>query len=307
MHFEDKLMEECGVVGVYSTSQEVSKLVFFGLYALQHRGQESAGIASLDGDQINIFTSMGLVSQAIHGDDLLKLKGDKAIGHTRYSTTGSSNIRNAQPIISEGPQIKIALAHNGNVVNAKDIREELIQWGCSFSSGSDTEIIASLLTHSPHSSWPERISYLMRRLKGAYSLTVLTKEGIIGIRDPLGVRPLCIGNLDEEGFIFASETCALDNLGAKFIREIEPGEAVLINENGVQTIFQFTETNCNSCIFEHIYFARPDSMIKGKCAYEYRKKMGEELAKETGAKLIAVGSDHRMNDNEVLSTLTKYL
>jgi len=273
-------MEECGVVGVYSTSQEVSKLVFFGLYALQHRGQESAGIASLDGDQINIFTSMGLVSQAIHGDDLLKLKGDKAIGHTRYSTTGSSNIRNAQPIISEGPQIKIALAHNGNVVNAKDIREELIQWGCSFSSGSDTEIIASLLTHSPHSSWPERISYLMRRLKGAYSLTVLTKEGIIGIRDPLGVRPLCIGNLDEEGFIFASETCALDNLGAKFIREIEPGEAVLINENGVQTIFQFTETNCNSCIFEHIYFARPDSILDDQLVYQSRMLMGAKLAKE---------------------------
>ena len=211
MLFDDKVMEECGVVGVYSPSQEVSKLAFFALYALQHRGQESAGIASFDNKDIHLFTSMGLVSQAIHGDDLLKLKGDFAIGHTRYSTTGSSNIRNAQPIISNGPQIKIALAHNGNVVNAKDIKEELIQLDCSFSSGSDSEIIANLITHSPYTSWEERISYLMRKLKGAYSLTVLTEEGIIGIRDPLGVRPLCIGNLND-GFIIASESCALDNL-----------------------------------------------------------------------------------------------
>ena len=279
MLFEDKLMEECGVVGVYSTSQEVSKLAFFALYALQHRGQESAGIASLDGTEMNLFTSMGLVSQAIHGDDLLQLKGDKAIGHTRYSTTGSSNIRNAQPLISEGPEIKIALAHNGNVVNAKDIKEELIQLGCNFSSSSDSEIIANLITHSPYSSWSERISYMMRKLKGAYSLTILTEKGIIGIRDPLGVRPLCVGSLNE-GFILASESCALDNLGAKFIREIKPGEAVLINENGIQTIFKSTEKNCNSCIFEHIYFARPDSILDDQLVYHSRMLMGSELAKE---------------------------
>ena len=277
---DDNAQEACGVVGVYSPGEDVARIVFFGLYALQHRGQESVGIATGDGDQIRSRTAMGLVAQTFQEDDLAQLTGHVAIGHTRYSTTGSSYLRNAQPFLSKGPNIELALAHNGNVVNALELREELVEWGCSFSSSSDSEIIANLISHAPASTWEERIAYTMRRVQGAYSLTVMTKDALLGVRDPLGVRPLCIGQLNG-GWVIASETCALDHIGATFQREVEPGEAVLVDVDGVRTIYRREpEQRRASCVFEHIYFARPDSVLDGKLVYTSRMAMGAELAKE---------------------------
>ena len=274
------LREACGVVGVYSRGEDVARAVFFGLYALQHRGQESAGISSADGERIRVRTAMGLVGQAFQEEDLEHLTGHIAVGHTRYSTTGSSELCNAQPILSKGPDIEIALAHNGNVINAVELKEELLEWGCTFSSGTDSEIIAHLMSNAPASSWEERIAYCMRRLKGAYSLAVMTKDTLIGMRDPMGVRPLCIGKLNG-GWVIASETCALDHIGATFIRELEPGEAVLIDDDGLRTVYQREPGGRSAmCIFEHIYFARPDSVLNGKLVYSNRMAMGAELAKE---------------------------
>lgn len=267
-------------MGVYAPGEEVARIAFFGIYALQHRGQESAGFASCDGSRIRIKTAMGLVSQGMDEDDIALLPGHAAIGHTRYSTTGSSRSRNAQPIRSKGPNGEIALAHNGNVVNAKPLRDELKEWGCRFETSSDSEIIAHLLTNVPGADWGERVGAVMRRLNGAYSLTVLTKDAVMGIRDPLGVRPLCIGKLDG-GWVIASETCALDHIGATFFREVEPGEAVIIDSMGLRTIYQKEQQGgCASCIFEHIYFARPDSVLDGKLIYNQRVAMGAELARE---------------------------
>jgi len=223
---------------------------------------------------------MGLVGQAFQEEDLEHLPGHIAVGHTRYSTTGSSELCNAQPILSKGPNIEIALAHNGNVINAIELKEELIEWGCTFSSNSDSEIIAHLMSNAPASTWEERVAYCMRRLKGAYSLAVMTKDALIGMRDPMGVRPLCIGKLNG-GWVIASETCALDHIGATFIREIEPGEAVLIDDDGLRTIYKREPGDRSAmCIFEHIYFARPDSVLNGKLVYSNRMAMGAELAKE---------------------------
>jgi amidophosphoribosyltransferase len=272
--------EACGIVGVYAPGEEVARVAFFGLYALQHRGQESVGIATSDGDRIRLRTAMGLVAQTFQEDDLARLPGFIAIGHTRYSTTGKSNLSNAQPIRSIGPDIELALAHNGNVVNALELRKELAEWGCSFSTSSDSEIIAHLISYAPASTWEDRIAYAMRRLRGAYSLTVMTGDALLGIRDPLGVRPLCIGRLNG-GWVLASETCALDHIGATLVREVEPGEAVLVDEDGMRSIYRREpERGRASCIFEHIYFARPDSILDGKLVYTSRMAMGAELARE---------------------------
>jgi len=277
---DDHARDSCGIVGVYSHAEDVARAAFFGLYALQHRGQESVGIAAGDGESIRIRTAMGLVAQTFQDDDLSGLPGFAAIGHTRYSTTGTSNLSNAQPVRSVGPNVELALAHNGNVVNAVELRRELTEWGCTFSSTSDSEIIAHLISHAPASSWEERVAYAMRRVQGAYSLTVMTKDAVLGIRDPLGVRPLCIGRLNM-GWVIASETCALDHIGATFLREVEPGEAVLIDGRGLRTVYQRArESGPASCIFEHIYFARPDSILKGKLVYSSRMEMGAELARE---------------------------
>ena len=277
---DDHAQEACGIVGVYAPGIDVARVAFFGLYALQHRGQESVGIATSDGTEIKVRTEMGLVAQTFQEEDLALLPGHLGIGHTRYSTAGSSHLRNAQPILSEGPDLKIALAHNGNVVNALELRDELTEWGLTFNSTSDSEIIAHLITNGPATTWAERVAYLMRRVRGAYSLTVMTETEVLGIRDPLGVRPLCIGRLDG-GYVIASETCALDHIGATFVREVTPGEAVLINEDGLQSIYQRDgDAPTASCIFEHIYFARPDSILDGKRVYTSRMKMGAELARE---------------------------
>ena len=268
------------MVGVYAPGEDVARIAFFGLYALQHRGQESVGFASGDGERIRVRTAMGLVAQTFQEDDLAMLPGYIAIGHTRYSTAGSSNLRNAQPILSQGPDVKLALAHNGNVVNALELRDELTDWGCTFSSKSDSEIIAHLISHAPATTWEDRVAYCMRRVEGAYSLTVMTKDALLGIRDPLGVRPLCIGRLNG-GWVIASETCALDHIGADFVREVEPGEAVLVDERGLRSIYRREpEKPRASCVFEHIYFARPDSVLDGKLVYSNRLAMGAELARE---------------------------
>lgn len=280
VNFDSSIHEECGIIGVYSPEEFAARIAFFGLFALQHRGQESAGFASWNGTKIKIKTAMGLVAQGITEDQISLLPGYSAIGHTRYSTTGSSHSKNAQPIRSKGPNGEIALAHNGNVVNAVALRRELTDWGCNFETSNDSEIIAHMLTYLPGSDWGQRCSSLMRRLSGAYSLTVLTHEGIMAIRDPLGVRPLCIGSLGE-GWVIASETCALDHVGAKFIREIKPGEAIMVNSDGIKTIYQRKNNGRTaSCIFENIYFARPDSNLDGKLVYSQRMEMGAELSRK---------------------------
>ena len=277
---DHELREACGIVGLYVEGHDVARAAFFGLYALQHRGQESAGIASSDGGAIKVHTKMGLVGQVFEEDNFSRLTGHIAIGHTRYSTTGSSKIENAQPLLVKGPNIELALGHNGNVINPVELKIELVELGCEFISTSDSEIIAQLMANAPASTWAERISYCMRRLQGAYSLVVMTNTELIGIRDPLGVRPLCIGKLNG-GWVLASESCALDHIGADYIREVEPGEGVLIDKDGLQTVYQREPDGKQaSCIFEHIYFARPDSILDGKLVYSSRMAMGAALARE---------------------------
>jgi amidophosphoribosyltransferase len=259
---------------------EAASVAFFGLFALQHRGQESAGIASGDGRALRCFTNMGLVSQAFRQEDLDLLPGHLAIGHTRYSTTGSSQLMNAQPMVSKGPHVELALAHNGNLINAVEMRDRLQEWGVTCTTGSDTEVIAHLLARAPGNTWGEKTAYLMRALQGAYSLTVATKDTLVGIRDPLGVRPLCIGRRNG-GWVLASESCALDHVGAEFLRELEPGETVVIDRTGITSIPSPVETTRSAhCVFEHIYFARADSFLEGQLVYSSRMRMGARLAQE---------------------------
>jgi amidophosphoribosyltransferase len=259
---------------------DVAQAAFYGLYALQHRGQESAGIATATGDRIHCYTNMGLVSQAFRESDLMRLEGHIAIGHTRYSTTGSTHIRNAQPLMAHSGDLELALAHNGNVINAQELRAELSELGYTFTSSTDSDAIANLLAYAPGQAWDEKLSYLMRRLQGAYSLTVLTKDTLLGIRDPRGVRPLCLGKLNG-GWIIASESCALDHLGATYLREVEPGETVVIDDKGLRSIPYAGELPKPApCVFEQIYFARPDSLLGGQLNYLTRREMGRQLARE---------------------------
>jgi len=272
------MRESCGVFGVYASGINVAQTVFFALFALQHRGQESAGIAVTDGDGIKLHTNMGLVSQAFTENDLALLKGYIGIGHNRYSTTGSSRPANAQPIIAKADGLTIALAHNGNILNFETLRDELQQRGYHFHTSSDSEIIANLILASPGQNWEKKIEYAMHRLQGAYSLVILTEDKLIGVRDSLGVRPLCLGIIDN-GWSIASESCALDHIGAQFVREVEPGEIVIIDSQGMKS---FKKKNAKKalCIFEYIYFARPDSIIEGKLLYPVREAMGRGLAEE---------------------------
>lgn len=276
--------EECGVVGVYlptSSESDASRVAFFGLYALQHRGQESAGISAGDGRTLRTFTNVGLVSNAFREEDLERLPGHLAIGHTRYSTTGASGAHNAQPLVSKSPSVELALGHNGNVINAAQLRETLADWGVVCSTGTDSEVITHLLAWAPAESWEDRAAYLMRTLQGAYSLVVATKDTLVGIRDPHGLRPLCLGRYPNSGWVIASETCALDHCGAQFVREIEPGETVVIDRNGLRSNpSAIGESRKAHCVFEHIYFARPDSIIDGQLTHISRTRMGMALAAE---------------------------
>ncbi|MPZ24014.1 MAG: amidophosphoribosyltransferase [Dehalococcoidia bacterium] len=276
---QDSPREACGVFGVFAPGEDVARLTFYGLYALQHRGQESAGIATSDGRRLYFRTGMGLVAQVFDEESLESLPGKLAIGHTRYSTTGSSKIANAQPIHVMGRHGEIALAHNGNVVNAEIVRQGMEEEGYQFVTSSDSEVIAQMLASAPGDTWQEHWRHCMKRLEGAYSLAVLTPDSLMAARDPMGVRPLCLGRLGP-GWVVASESCALDHLGADFIRELEPGEVVRISDAGVET-FQAGEPRKRSfCVFENIYFARPDSVMMGKLLYPQRMAMGAELARE---------------------------
>jgi len=273
------MKECCALFGVYAPGEDVARLTFFGLYSLQHRGQESSGIATADGERIHVHTRMGLVSQVFTEEVLGQLRGNIAIGHNRYSTTGSSRPANAQPIVVDGPVGRIALGHNGNIVNAHYLRQELEERGYTFSTSTDSEVIAYLILSSTRKTWVDRIKYAMRRLVGAYSLVLMTEDTLFGVRDPLGVRPLCIGILDG-GWVLASESCALDHIGAQFLREVEPGEVVVINSAGMKSYREKGTGKRGLCIFEYIYFARPDSVIAGRRLYSARQAMGVRLARE---------------------------
>jgi amidophosphoribosyltransferase len=273
------LHESCGIFGIYSPHEDVARLTFFALYALQHRGQESSGIATADGKEIRIFTGMGRVANVFTEETLKPLTGHIAIGHNRYSTTGSNRACNAQPIVVGSDIEKIAIAHNGNIVNATHLYEELVSLGYRFHGSTDSEVIAVLIMSSPGKTWVDRIKYAMRRLQGAYSLVIMTKDELYAVRDPFGVRPLCLGMVDG-GWVVASETCALDHIGATLVREVEPGEVVAIGENGVDAYPGEPGGRKGACIFEFIYFARPDSVINGKLLYPARQAMGMGLARE---------------------------
>ena len=274
--------EECGVIAVYSPQESASRLAFFGLFALQHRGQESAGIAAA-GEKVAVHSGMGLVSQVFREPDFSPLAGDMAIGHTRYSTTGSSQLCNAQPLLAEGRNGEIALANNGNIINAAPLKEQLRQeWGSPFLSTTDTEIIAQMLVNAPGPCWEERVFQCMRRLEGAYSIVGLTPDSLIAARDPLGIRPLCLGRRGE-GWVIASESCALDNLGAELVREIAPGEVAVIDRDGLRCAVLPGADEARPralCVFELIYFSRPDSIMDGQLVHSQRQKMGAELARE---------------------------
>ena len=263
--------------------EEASRLAFFGLFALQHRGQESAGIASANGTTINLHTDMGLVTQIFREPDFYPLSGDLAIGHTRYSTTGSSQLCNAQPILVSGHHGQLALAHNGNIINSYQLKAQLeTQWSCEFSSTTDSEVVAYLLANAPGQTWEERVFHCMRTLEGAFSLVALTPDTLIAARDSLGIRPLCLGQLNN-GWVIASETCALDHLGATFVRDLDPGEVVVIDNNGIRSATKQPDDSPQKralCVFELIYFARPDSILDGQLVYSVRQAMGAQLAKE---------------------------
>lgn len=270
--------ESCGVFGVYCPDEDVSRLTYFALFALQHRGQESAGIAVADGLRMQVTSDMGLVSQVFTEERLSQLSGYIAIGHNRYSTRGSSRVINVQPTIVGRGANAIAIAHNGNIINAELLREELIAQGHTFRTSTDTEVIANLIISSPEKSWVDRIRYAMHRLQGAFSMCLLTNDSLFAVRDPWGVRPLCLGQMNG-GHVIASESCALDHIGAEFIREIEPGEILRVRQGEVESYREDSDRR-SLCIFEYIYFARPDSVINGKLLYPARMAMGAGLSEE---------------------------
>jgi amidophosphoribosyltransferase len=282
----DKLREECGVVAIYG-HPEASKLAYLSLYALQHRGQESAGIAASNGEGLQLHKAMGLVSDIFNADALARLPGSLAIGHTRYSTTGDSALLNAQPIMVECNKGKIALAHNGNITNALEVRAQLDQQGSIFQTTSDTEVIVHLIARSREQTLGDAMADSLRRLEGAYSLVVLTPDRIFAARDPRGFRPLVMGRISGQAahradtIVFASETCAFDLIGATYEREVKPGELVIVGPEGVHSRFYSAQQPQSSCIFEHVYFSRPDSMVFGRPVQASRDAMGRQLARES--------------------------
>ncbi len=271
--------EACGVFGIYAPDEDIARLTFFALFALQHRGQESAGIATTAGKKFQVYAKMGLVSQVFDEESLSRLTGTIAIGHNRYSTRGSNRSSNVQPMIVGNGSNAFAIAHNGNITNAESLYQELAGLGYAFRTSTDTEVIANLILSSPEKDWLSKIRYAMHRLSGAYSLTIMTSHSLFGVRDPLGVRPLCLGTINSNAWVLASESCALDHIGARFVREVEPGEIVSITENGVASSPEETDKRA-LCIFEYIYFSRPDSTINGRLLYSTRQAMGASLAEE---------------------------
>jgi amidophosphoribosyltransferase len=269
----------CGVFGIYG-HPNAAELTYFGLYALQHRGQESAGIATSDGKQFRIHKGMGLVPQIFNGEILHGLVGKMAVGHTRYSTTGSSHLRNAQPLAVDCARGQIAIAHNGNLTNAAQLREELEARGSIFQTTVDSEIILHLMAQPTFNGHGNDLVHTIRQIEGAFSLVIMTERELIGVRDPHGFRPLCLGKKDD-AYVLSSETTALDLIQAKYIRDVEPGEIVIINEDGVTSVQAFPDQKRRAfCIFEYVYFARPDSNIANRNVYKVRVDMGRQLARE---------------------------
>ncbi|MEM7553396.1 MAG: amidophosphoribosyltransferase [Cyanobacteria bacterium P01_A01_bin.84] len=281
----DKPEEACGVFGIYAPGENVAKLTYFGLYALQHRGQESAGIATYENGKIHLHKDMGLVSQVFNENILNQLPGSLGIGHTRYSTTGSSHRVNAQPAVVETRLGSLSLAHNGNLVNALELREELLQDKCNLITTTDSEMIAFAIAQEIDAGygWIEGTKKALKRCKGAFSLVLGTPVGVMGIRDPNGIRPLVIGTLHSGSIRYAlsSETCGLDIIGAEYLRNVKPGELVWIDDNGLKSHQWSAEAERKLCIFEMIYFARPDSMVNEETLYSYRLRLGKQLAKES--------------------------
>jgi amidophosphoribosyltransferase len=282
----DKFHEECGVVAIYA-HPEASKLAYLGLHALQHRGQESAGIASSDGNTVFVHKAMGLVMDIFSNEEVLrKLPGSIAIGHNRYSTTGDSALLNAQPIRVDCNKGMIALAHNGNLVNALDIRTRLEKAGSIFQTTSDTEVIVHLVAQSREQTMPDAISDALRRIEGAFSLVIMTRDRVFAARDPRGFRPLSIGRIAandvnrQDTYVFASESCAFDLIGAEFVRDVKPGELVVVGPEGMYSRFYAEAKKQSSCIFEHVYFSRPDSKVFGQSVQVSREALGRQLARE---------------------------
>jgi amidophosphoribosyltransferase len=284
---EDRLREECGVFGVFG-HDDAAALTALGLHALQHRGQEAAGIVTYDGDRFHAERGLGLVSDHFSSEETIgRLKGRAAMGHVRYSTTGETILRNVQPLFAELATGGLAVGHNGNITNGLTLRRELIADGAICQSTSDTEVILHLVARSPKQRIIERFIDALRSLEGAYSLVALTNKKLIGARDPLGIRPLVLGKFSG-AYVLASETCALDIIGAKFIREIENGEVVVITEDGLESLHPFAKLTPRPCIFEYIYFSRPDSVLGGRSIYDVRKQMGRQLAIESPAEADVV-------------------
>ncbi len=276
----DRLKEECGVFGIFN-SKDAAALTTLGLHALQHRGQEGCGIVTFDGKNFYSERRLGLVGDNFtKGKVLENLPGNFAIGHNRYSTSGNNLIKNIQPFFADLSYGGIAIAHNGNLCNAKTLRKQLVKNGSIFQTTSDTETIVQLIAKSNRSKIVDKIIDALFKIQGGYALTILTDEKLIGVRDPFGIRPLVIGKLNNS-YVLTSETCALDIIGAKFIREVENGEIIIITKNGIESLKPFPKLKERPCIFEYIYFSRPDSIIKNVSVYEYRKRLGSELAKES--------------------------
>ena len=277
---DDHLHEECGVYGIFGLPDAAAHTAL-GLHALQHRGQEAAGIVTFDGEQFHHHRALGLVGDNFGSEQVIGwLPGALAIGHNRYSTTGSTILRNVQPLFAEFDFGGLAIAHNGNLTNAYGVRKSLVKRGCIFQSTMDTEVIIHLIATSLYSTVVDRMIDALKQVEGAYAVVALTQEALIGVRDPLGIRPLVVGRLGD-AFILASESCALDIIGAEFQRDVEPGELVVIDAEGLHSIKPFGSSPGRFCIFEYIYFSRPDSTVEGKNVYDVRKRIGAELARES--------------------------
>jgi amidophosphoribosyltransferase len=275
-----KPREACGICGIYGPGENVARLAFFALYALQHRGQESAGITTSDGRRAYMHKGLGLVSQVFNEDNLQVLQGDVAIGHTRYSTMGGQRLINAQPYLIETLLGPLGVAHNGNLTNAPELRHGLLQRGVGLTSSSDSEVITMMLAAAPGETTEDHIRAFMRQAKGAYALVILTRDAVYAVRDPWGFRPLCIGALNARGLVAASESCAFGTIGAEFIREVEPGEIVRLDADGISSFEGVPRRMSSMCIFEYIYFARPDSILEGRSVHQVRRLLGARLARE---------------------------
>lgn len=276
----DKFREECGVFGIYGDS-EASKLAYLGLYALQHRGQESAGIASADGERVRAVRQMGYVNDIFNEETLAGLPGHVALGHTRYSTAGDSKLSNAQPLLIDCARGQIGICHNGNIVNANEIRSELAEQGSIFQTNSDTEVVLHLYARSKAPTLEQAVAESIGQLSGAFSFGIITKDHLIAARDPHGFRPLALGRL-KDGWVISSETCALDLIGATYVRDVEPGEVLVIGADGLKSLKPFPQASLAHCVFEHVYFARPDSEVFGQSVSIVRTNLGRLLARETG-------------------------